>query len=82
VVRVCLLMGDNIFSLNVHVQLLVCTVLSVILSQGVSRRAVSQETWTNDFCDVPVMGLLLRAMSWDCGVSICRSGSCYGGIPD
>ena len=35
-VRVCLLMGDNIFSLNVHVQLLVCTVLSVILSQGVS----------------------------------------------
>jgi hypothetical protein len=41
VVRVCLLMGDNIFSLNGRVQLLVCTVLSHILSQGLSCRVVS-----------------------------------------
>jgi len=41
VVQVCLLMGDDIFCLDVRVQLLVCTVLSLILSQGVSCRAMS-----------------------------------------
>ena len=41
VVQVSLLMGDNIFSLNVNVQFLVCTVLKLILWQGACCRPVS-----------------------------------------